>query len=348
MIKNNGGIYIIAEIGGNHEGDFGKAKELLIDAAESGVDAVKFQVYTGDTLVNYKVDPKRVSHFNKFALSTEQYLELAVLCNHYKVDFLASVWNQDQISLFAEKMPFIKVGSGDLTAYQILKKITETGKPILLSTGLSTLDEIVASVEYIYKCNSVYRNKDMLGLLQCTSMYPIPDADANLSVIRTFQDLFPNSVIGYSDHTVGTYAAELAVALGARVLELHFTDNKENREFRDHQVSFTSDDIKNLSTKINSIIDLLGDGVKKPMKSEIETGHINSFRRGLYAKEDLSQGAVITDDSIISLRPSINVQANEYENVIGKKVQRRITVMDEIELSSISDCHTSCVKLGKD
>jgi len=336
MIKNNGGIYIIAEIGGNHEGDFGKAKELLIDAAESGVDAVKFQVYTGDTLVNYKVDPVRVNHFNKFALSTEQYLELADLCNHYKVDFLASVWNQDQILLFAEKMPFIKVGSGDLTAYQILKKITETGKPILLSTGLSTLDEIVESVEYIYSCNSVYRNKEMLGLLQCTSMYPIPDSDANLSVIRTLQDQFPNAVIGYSDHTEGTYAAEIAVALGARVLELHFTDDKENRDFRDHKVSFTSDDIRSLLSKIVSITDLVGDGIKRPMKSEIESEHIRSFRRGMYAKTDLPEGTVITDSSIISLRPCINVNACEYENVIGKRVNKKISAMEEINLSSLA------------
>lgn len=336
MIKNNGGIYIIAEVGGNHEGDFGKAKELLIDAAESGVDAVKFQVYTGDTLVNKKVDPSRVEHFNKFALSTDQYLELSTMCNDYSVDFIASVWNQDQISLFSDKMPFIKVGSGDLTAYQILKKITETGKPILLSTGLSTLDEIVESVEYIYSCNSVYRNKDMLGLLQCTSMYPIPDSEANLSVIRTLQSQFANAVIGYSDHTEGTYAAEIAVALGARVLELHFTDRKENREFRDHKVSFTSNDIRSLMQKIMSITDLLGDGVKKPMKSEIESGHIKSFRRGLYAKTDLCEGAVIADESIISLRPCIDVGASEYENLIGKRVNKKISAMEEISPSSLA------------
>jgi N,N'-diacetyllegionaminate synthase len=324
MIKEDGSVYLIAEIGGNHEGDFEKAKELLIDAASSGADAVKFQIYKGDTLVNKKIDPERVKHFDRFALTTDQYLELAEMCKKRNVDFLASVWDINLIELFADTMPFYKVGSGDLTAYPILKKIAAIGKPILLSTGLAKMKEVLATVDYICSCNPIYRNKNKLGLLQCTSMYPIPDSDANLKVITEFQKIFPDIVIGYSDHTEGTYAAEIAVALGAQILEVHFTNDKENRSFRDHKVSFTSYEIKALLPKLRQIRLLLGDGAKEPLKSEVESGHLGSFRRGLYARVDIYRGQLMRNDDVIALRPNQGVSANIIEKIINMRTESEL------------------------
>lgn len=142
----------------------------------------------------------------------------------------------------------------------------------------------------------------MLGILQCTSMYPIPDEDANLKVITEFQKIFPDTVIGYSHHTEATYAAEIAVALGAQILEVHFTNDKENRSFRDHKVSFTSKEIRTLLQKLNRIKKLLGDGIKKPMQSEVDSGHISSFRRGLYASGDLQNGHVLDYCDVIAAK----------------------------------------------
>jgi N,N'-diacetyllegionaminate synthase len=335
MINKCRGVYIIAEIGGNHEGSFKKAKELLVDAIDSGVDAVKFQVYTGSTLVNSKVDLDRVKHFDKFALTTRQYLDLADICNNFNIDFLASVWDENQILLFSDRMPFYKIGSGDLTAYPLLKIISKTGKPILLSTGLSNLEEVKASVSYIIKCNPIYKNKGMVGVLQCTSMYPIPDSDANLKAISLFKKEFPLLVVGYSDHTVGGYAAELAVTLGAKILELHFTDNKKDRKFRDHQVSFTNLEIKSLINKINKINLLLGECIKKPMSSEIESGHVISFRRGIYFNKDMKNGDMISATDLVALRPCYGIPAEKFEDLIGKKCNKNIKKLEVLKIADV-------------
>ncbi len=135
--KNN--VYLIAEIGGNHEGDFEYAKKLTKLAAESGADAVKFQIYTGDSLVNAKYDPDRNEHFKKFELTKQQYIDLAKLCDELEITFMASVWDMNALNYIDSYIPIYKVGSGDLTAYNLIKKIVLTGKPIILSTGLATL-----------------------------------------------------------------------------------------------------------------------------------------------------------------------------------------------------------------
>ena len=137
---DNDDIYIIAEIGGNHEGNFDKALDLLHQAADAGAQAVKYQIYTGETLVNISQDPDRVKHFDKFALSESQYEELAIECQSRNVDFCASVWSENLIEKFSNYLPYIKVGSGDLTAYPILTKFAKINKPIILSTGLATID----------------------------------------------------------------------------------------------------------------------------------------------------------------------------------------------------------------
>ena len=324
-------VYIIAEIGGNHEGDYSKAVKLVEEAILTGVDAVKLQIYTGDTLVNILEDKERVKHFNKFSLKDGQYIELANLCINSGVDFCASVWNERQIDIFDKYLSYYKIGSGDLTAFPILRRIAQTNKPIILSTGLATYQEIDATISYIWGLNSIYKNHDMIALLQCTSMYPIPDTDANLSAILRLSERY-NYKIGYSDHTVGTLAAEIAVTMGAKILELHFTDNKKTQTFRDHQVSFDAQDIINLKNKIKKIKQLMGDGEKKPMQSEVDSGHVVSFRRALYPARDINLGETVNYSDFIALRPDHGLSAKDIDKIANKKANKKLQKFSKISM----------------
>ncbi|MDC0470428.1 N-acetylneuraminate synthase family protein [Candidatus Pseudothioglobus singularis] len=325
-------VFVIAEIGGNHEGDLETARKLMHLAIESGADSIKFQVYSGDTLVNIKEDPDRVNHFNNFALSDKDYISLAKECIGLGADFNASIWNVRQINLLDQYMSFYKVGSGDLTAYLLIKEIVKKRKPIVLSTGLSNIDEISETVKYICDLDNKYLERNMISILQCTSMYPIPDKDANLKVISTLQEKF-NYSIGYSDHTEGTKAARVAISLGAKIIEVHFTDTRSGKEFRDHKVSFTPDEIKSLKKEAKNINILLGDGFKRPMQSEIKSGHMISFRRALYPAHDIKKGDKLKESDLISLRPMHGIAANNIEKIIGKVAKNDIPALSVLNLS---------------
>ncbi|MBM4305794.1 MAG: N-acetylneuraminate synthase [Deltaproteobacteria bacterium] len=312
-------VFVIAEIGGNHEGDFKYAQRLTRLAAESGADAVKFQIYSGDHLVNPLIDPDRNRHFKKFQLTKDQYIELAKLCGQLGVKFMASVWDMDAFTYIDKFVLIYKIGSGDLTAYNIIKKIAQKGKPIILSTGLANMEEVLHAVKFIYSINSSYRSEKKLALLQCSSMYPIPDEDANLNVMLTLKEK-TGLPVGYSDHTVGTIAVETAVAMGAEIIEIHFTDTREGKTFRDHLISLTKEEIKSLIEKIRKIKKLQGGFEKKPTQSERESNHIISFRRGVYPNRDLNAGEIIKEEDLVTLRPCTGIEAESFFEVVGKKL----------------------------
>lgn len=324
-------VFVIAEIGGNHEGSLEVAKDYVHLAASAGADSIKFQIYSGDTLVNVREDPDRVRHFDRFALKDKDYIELAELCVRLDVDFNASIWNERQIDLMDPYLSFYKIGSGDLTAYPLIKKIASKKKPIVISTGLADWNEVMETLNYVESLDSIYKQRNMVTILQCTSMYPIPNRDANLSVIKELISK-TNHKIGYSDHTTGNIAVETAVALGAEVLEVHFTDSRADKEFRDHLVSFTPDELKTLKENTIIIRELLGDGVKRPMTSEIETDHVTSFRRALYPKKEIYKDQVVTEDDLVALRPMHGLDANKLEKCVGKRANKdlqRLQVLSE-------------------
>ena len=327
-------VYIIAEIGGNHEGDFDYALELTKLAAESGADAVKYQIYTGDSLVNAKYDPERNMHFKKFELTNGQYIELAELCKRLGVTFMASVWNENAIKVIDQYSEIYKVGSGDLTAYSLIDKIIATGKPIILSTGLCNFSEVEDAVEFIQSIDSSYVTDGKLALLQCSSMYPIPDEDANLNVIKTYMKRF-NLPVGYSDHTVGTYAVEVAAIMGAQILEVHFTDTRDGKEFRDHQVSLTKTEISTLIERIKKVRNLQGSTDKVPTPSEVASGHVKSFRRSLYVKHDLRKGHLIREEDLVALRPVVGLGAQHYTKILGHKLNKDLSVFDAIRSEDV-------------
>lgn len=312
---------MIAEIGGNHEGNFKYALELTKLAIEADVDFVKFQMYSGDTLVSKLESPQRNKHFKKFELTKENYLQLAEMCKSQGVHFMASVWNPDYVSWIDPYNPIYKIGSGDLTAYPVLKKFARLGKPMILSTGLSTIDDVVGAVTFIQNENEVYKDPNYLSILQCTSMYPIPFSDAHLSVMDTFKELF-NLPVGYSDHTEGKKALVTAVAMGAQILEFHFTDTRENKDFRDHKVSLTRDEVRTMIKEIKEVEQLKGSNIKRPL--EVEGDHLISFRRAVYPRTDLKKGTVLTEEHLTVLRPNHGIDARLYYEVLGKKLKEDV------------------------
>ncbi len=312
------GPLLIAEIGGNHEGNYEYALALTQLAIESDVDFVKFQLYSGDTLVSKVESPQRNKHFKKFELSKEQYITLAQHCESHGIKFMASVWDPNYTSWIDSYSHIYKIGSGDLTAYPVLKKFTQIQKPILISTGLASLEEVKDAIHFIQSQNDVYKDPEYLAVLQCTAMYPIPPEDANLNVMESYRKEL-RLPVGYSDHTEGIDALIYAYAMGADILEFHFTDSRQNKEFRDHKVSLTKEEVENLIIEIKKISKLRGSSDKKPLK--VEGDHVISFRRAVYPSKDLKKGAVLKEEDLTVLRPNHGIDARDFYKILGMRLK---------------------------
>ncbi len=325
------GPLMIAEIGGNHEGNFNYAKKLTKLAIKSGADVVKFQLYSGDGIVNKNISPDRNEHFKKFQLTKEQHIFLAKMCINSGVQYNASIWEPEMINWVDKYLKFYKIGSGDLTAYPIIREFTRKGKPILLSTGLSNLSEITNTINFIQKSNPVYKKKNMIAIMQCTSMYPTDDIDVNLNVIDQFKKSF-DLQIGYSHHAQGDLALQIAYIKGANILEFHFTDNRKGKTFRDHLISLTKDEVIKLSLKFKKIKNLLGHHKKIALKSEINSGHIKSFRRAIYFNKDIKKGKVISKDDLVCLRPNVGLDARKINKILTKKSPKNFKAFKKIKL----------------
>ncbi len=322
--SQNNPVFFIAEIGGNHEGDFDYAQKLTRLAIESGADAVKFQFYTGDSLVSSIESADRNAHFKKFELLDEQNLELIRMVAQGGAIPMASVWSRQMLSWANPRLTLHKVGSGDLTCYPMLKALVQTEKPIILSTGMSSLNEVEDAVAYIEKCDGSYISEKKLALLQCTSSYPTPDEDANIDAMVTLRNEF-GLPVGYSDHTLGSDAIEIAVALGAEIIEKHFTDTREGKTFRDHLIALTSDEVHASLERMARILALKGDGVKNLTSSERQAGHNISFRRSLYVNRDLKAGECLTSEDLTVLRPFHGICASHFDEIVGRVVRKNIS-----------------------
>jgi sialic acid synthase SpsE/spore coat polysaccharide biosynthesis protein SpsF (cytidylyltransferase family) len=323
------GPFLIAEIGGNHEGNFEYACALAQQAIATQVDCVKFQIYRGDALVSPRESPDRNAHFKRFELAPEQHMELARMCRRGGVQYLASVWDVESLNWIDPYTSMYKIGSGDLTAWPLVREHARRGKPIVLSTGLATLDEILQSVAQIQAVDARYRQPEWLCLLQCTSMYPIADHEANTSVMSQLRDATGVSV-GYSDHTVGASALRVAAAMGAKVLEFHFTDQREGKTFRDHKVSLTPDEVLLLQKELVQIRAIRGEALKLPQESEVAQGHVTSFRRAAYVRRDLAAGERIDADDLVVLRPNHGIDARDAELLIGARARKAISAFAQL------------------
>ena len=311
--------FLIAEVGGNHEGDMQYAEKLTRDAAAAGADAVKFQTYTPDRIVSKIESPIRHKHFGKFALTTQQYVDLAKLCESLNVQFMTSIWDLESIHALDPFIQVHKVGSGDLTNYRLLKPLAETGKPLCIATAMSKLADVRDTVAFIRRVNPKLVAEGNLCVMHCVAMYGNPrDEFANLNAIEALRDEFsPEIAIGYSDHTMGNVATTAAVAMGANVIETHFTDD-QSREFRDHHFAHNPKEFADLVEFCDRRSVMLGQREKKPVSGVETDKRIWEFRRAVYFSRDMKAGEVANEENLTTLRPCEGIPATRYFDVIGQ------------------------------
>ncbi|EIJ66902.1 NeuB family protein [Candidatus Nitrosopumilus salaria BD31] len=329
--------YIIAEIGSNFDGSFLKAKKMIKLAKDAGADAAKFQSFTTEQILSKKGFEKKTtfqSKWKKPIWEVYKNAEFPLLwhekLNEYAkkigIDFLSTPYNYDAVKLLKKiNIPAIKIGSGDITDTEFLKVVAKTKKPIFLATGASTMKEVKEAVKII---KSSGNNK--IILMQSITQYPSPIEEANLEVLNTFKDEFKLNV-GYSDHSPGSLIILASVALGACVIEKHFTDNvKINGP--DHPHSMNPKEFAKMVKEIRLIESAKGDGIKKVEKSEKETRIIQ--RRSVFTIKKIRKNEKFTRDNIMTLRPFIGLPASEFGEILNKKAKRDL---DEYVAISLKD-----------
>jgi len=319
-------VFIIAEIGTNHGGSFDKAKEMVIKAAESGADAVKFQLFHADKLVaenaasfDDETGKSQLDQYSKLQLSNDEYKKLKDLADSLGVLFFASAWDKDSVDfLIRLGVPAFKVGSGDLTNLPLISYTARTKKPIIIATGSSDLIEIKEAIEAIKN-----EGNDQIILLHCVANYPAKIEDSNLKAIPLMESVF-GLPVGISDHVIGNYTTFAAVSLGAAVVEKHFTLDKtqESKFGENHDMSIDPDDLKDIVAGCKAIKTALGEQKKMPTKSEMETRGL--IRRSIIAVKDIPKGAKLTEDNISILRPAHGIEPKYLNLVLGKKTKNSI------------------------
>ncbi|WP_144527699.1 N-acetylneuraminate synthase [Peribacillus simplex] len=321
LIDRNSPTFIIAEIGVNHNGSLELAKKLVDAAIDAGADAVKFQMFDTEELttrqadlVQYQKKTKEKNQYDmlkKLELSSFEFIDLKKYCDKKNIIFLATPFDLKSVDFLNDlDMSAFKVGSGDLTNYPLLKRIVETDKPIILSTGMSLISEIDQTIAYLRGL----KENLQISILHCTSSYPTPEQQINLKVINDYLNRYPY-VIGYSDHSIGTHIPIAATALGARILEKHITlDN--SLPGPDHLASI---DIKGFKEMVQLVrLTELSLGSEQKQLTANEKGVKPLVRRSLYLKSNVPIGTIISENDLIALRPLAGIEANEFEKVIGK------------------------------
>jgi N-acetylneuraminate synthase len=331
--------FIIAEAGLNHNGSLEIAKELIKKAKESGANAVKFQTFKAGSRVSSKVKSAKYVEkttgleesfydmFKRLELSKEDHFELMAYAKDIGIPLISTPFDEESADLLEEiGINMYKVASMDLINLHLIKHIAKKGKPMILSTGMGTLGEIEEALEAIMKTG----NKN-ISLLHCISSYPTPAEEMNLNAIKTMARAF-NVPIGLSDHTVGSLIPTTAVALGAKIIEKHFTlDNK--MEGPDQIFSSTPEEMKSMIERIRTVEKALGNGIKKPRNIEYRTAQL--FKKSIFAKKDIRAGTVITKDMLEIKGPALGMQPKFMEIIIGRKANRNILEDHPIEWEDI-------------
>lgn len=319
---------IIAEAGVNHNGDINIAKKLIEVASEAGADYVKFQSFIASDCVskiakkasyqleNTDENQSQLDMIKKLELDEKAHEELIKHCNKCGIKFLSTPFDLKSIELLVRlNVELFKIPSGELTNYPYLKKIASYDKNIILSTGMATLLEIQNALN-VLTSNGIQREK--ITILHCNSEYPTPFEDVNLKAMQTLKETF-DLPVGYSDHTLGISVPIAAVAMGACVIEKHFTLDK-TMQGPDHKASLDINELKAMVKSIRDIEQALGDGVKKPSKSEMK--NINIVRKSLVAKKAIKKGECFSEENLTTKRPGNGICAMNYEKYIGKIAQK--------------------------
>jgi N,N'-diacetyllegionaminate synthase len=331
-------VFIIAEAGVNHNGSIELAKKLIDVAVEAGADAVKFQTFKADMLVSKfaeKADyQKQTTSINetqyemikKLELDENAHRILINYCEDKEIIFLSTPFDHDSIDLLnAFEMPIFKIPSGEITNLPYLRHIGGLSKEVILSTGMANLDEVQDALAVLIKAGL---SKEKITVLHATTEYPCPIDEVNLRAMQTIHDAFGVKV-GYSDHTQGIEISIAAVAMGARMIEKHFTLAR-TMEGPDHKASLEPDELKAMVKSIRHIEQALGDGVKRP--SESERKNISVVRKSILASRPIEIGESFSDNNLIVKRPGNGISPMRWDEIVGKKATRNFSADELIEL----------------
>ena len=318
--------YIIAEAGVNHNGSVEMALEIIECAADAGADCVKFQAFSAEQLVtedapkaSYQYDPHNPSQsqyemLKNLELGPDNFALLAEHCKRFQIDFLVTPFSIEWAKqLLDYNVSAFKVSSSHVTSLDFLEKLGSLNLPVILSTGMSDLDEVAAAV-------SVLSHVNKLALMHCVSLYPTPFDKANLRAIRTLSKEFKVPT-GFSDHTMETITGALAVAAGAVILEKHFTLDKD-LPGPDHACSLTPDDLQQYVQLVTKVTDIMGDGIKQPTGAEYAVRDI--ARLSLAAACDIAPGTIITEKMLTAKRPGTGISPADKHKIVGQKSRCQI------------------------
>lgn len=329
-------VYIIAEAGDNHNGDFNTALKLVDVAKRAGADCVKFQTFVTEEIISKyaemaeyqkKNTGKEESQFEmvkRLELSFDEFRKIKEYCDRGGIQFLSTPFDLKSVDFLNELgVPFFKIPSGEITNYPYLIKIAHTGKPVVMSTGMCEPDEILAAINVLEKNGS-----GEITLLHCNTEYPTPLKDVNLYAMRTMKKMFGKKV-GYSDHTKGIEVPVAAVALGACVIEKHFTLDK-NMPGPDHKASLEPDELGRMVKNIRNIEIALGDGVKRV--SESERKNIAIARKSIVARRNIQEGEILTEENLAVKRPGTGINPMQWMEVLGTRAVRDFKEDELIEI----------------
>jgi N-acetylneuraminate synthase len=338
--------YFIADIAANHDGSIDRALRLIELAADAGADAAKFQNFRAETIVSsrgFQELGKKLTHqaswekdvvdvYRDASIPLEWTESLRKKCEHHEIDYFTSPYDLDYITFFSNKMPFFKVGSGDITWQEALEKIASFGKPVLLATGASTNAEVRNAVHILEKSNCE------IVLMQCNTNYTGSVDNfrfLNLNVLESFAKEYPNAILGLSDHTEGAVAVLGAVAKGARVIEKHFTDDK-TRKGPDHGFSLNPMDWKQMVLDVRKLELALGSGVKIVEENEVDARIVQ--RRAMRYRRSVGPGHIIQSEDLIALRPCPvdGINPFQVESIVGRTLAKNVSLDDLVRYTDFA------------
>ena len=332
--------FIIAEAGVNHNGDVDRALKMIELAANAGADAIKFQTFDSEYLVsksapkalyqekNTGTEENQFQMLKKLELPRKAYPQLIAECKRYDIIFMSTPFDDPSVDLLEDsKVKIYKIPSGEITNTPLIQRIAANNKPIILSTGMATMEEIGDAVNAVSETG----NNDLI-LLQCTSNYPVAPADVNLRAMDSIAREF-NLPVGLSDHTLGIEIAMAAVALDACVIEKHFTLDK-TLPGPDHRMSLISSELEKMVSGIRNIEAAMGSGIKEPAECEKNTAQV--ARKSIHYKVDLLKGKILDGDNVVMLRPGDGVLPAQLADFIGKKFLKDVKAGTKL---AIDDFH---------
>ena len=336
--QKNAPIIVIAEAGVNHNGDIDLAKKLIDKAHEARADFVKFQTFSAEKLTTQEgmlaeYQQKQVGDYkNQFEmlksleLTKENHIELIGHCKKLGINFLSTPFDESSLNFLIDLgCNLIKIPSGDLTNYFMLSAVAEKGLPVIMSTGMGTEAEVGEALE----CMNMHGLEiDQITLLHCTTEYPCPLSDVNLLAMNTLKERF-HTEVGYSDHTSGISISIAAAALGASVIEKHFTLDR-NMSGPDHKASLEPNELANMVQGIRDVEKSLGNGIKIPSPSEVK--NINIARKSIVAKKDIKLGDDFTEENLTSKRPGDGMSPMLAPILIGSKATKDFMKNEKISL----------------